>query len=378
MSCMVAKKGHICYLGNAASIHLIRWANYFAEREWDVDIITWRLPADMTKLNSSIKIHRVYFPPHSILRYGTLLEIIALMRKIRPTIIHGHYLSNFGALAAMYGRIFKFKPVILTVWGNDLLFDIKTIQKHLIKFTILNADQITTDGEFIKDMLIKLGVNSEKVKIILFGTDTKKFSPVHRSEKLRKELGLENSFGVISLRNFEYFYDIESLIKAVPLVLKEIPDVKFLIFGSGPLENDLKQLTNKLGVSNNVFFPGKISNDALPEYLASVDLYISTSLSDAGLSASTAEAMASGLPAIITDFGVNAQWVLDGHTGYIVPLKNPEKLAELIVKSLNNKELLKIFGERNRRIIEERNNYYVEMQKMEDQYRALQNKEVIL
>lgn len=360
-------------MGNINSVHLIRWANYFAEREWKVDIITWyRTPENVLKLHPSIKIHAIHFPPHQFFRYGALLETIFLVKKIQPTIIHAHYVSVFGILAAMYGKLFNFKPIIQTVWGSDILEDMDTPRRPLIKYALLKADLITTDAEFMKDIVCKLGVNSDKIKIILFGTDVKKFSPQQRNEKLRIELGLENSLGIISLRSFQQIYDIESLIRAVPLVVHEIPHAKFLICGSGPLEKDLKELSKSLNLSDKIQFLGSIPNDLIPEYLASLDLYVSTSLSDAGLAASTAEAMASGLPVVITDFGANSQWVQDGNSGFLVPLKNPDKLAESIVKALNNKELLTIFGERNRKIIEDRNNYYVEMEKMEKLYFELQ------
>ncbi len=99
-----------------------------------------------------------------------------------------------------------------------------------------------------------------------------------------------------------------------------------------------------------------------------MDVYVSTSLSDAGLAASTAEAMACGLPVVITDFGDNRKWIEDGESGFIVPLKDPKALAEKIIYLLKNKDIRREFGMRNRKIIEEKNNYYREMEKMENSY----------
>jgi glycosyltransferase involved in cell wall biosynthesis len=78
--------------------------------------------------------------------------------------------------------------------------------------------------------------------------------------------------------------------------------------------------------------------------------------------------MACGLPVVITDFGDNRKWVEDGVSGFIVPLKDPESLAEKIIYLLKNEDVRKEFGTRNRKIIEERNNYYKEMEKMENIY----------
>jgi len=106
-------------------------------------------------------------------------------------------------------------------------------------------------------------------------------------------------------------------------------------------------------------------------YLKSADIYVSTSLSESGLAASTAEAMACELPVINTDTGDINLWIKDGKGGFIVPTKNPEVLAEKIVYLLRNDDERKKLGKNNRKVIEERNNYYKEMEKMEEIYKKI-------
>ena len=95
---------------------------------------------------------------------------------------------------------------------------------------------------------------------------------------------------------------------------------------------------------------------------------IYTFLEDAGLAASTAEAMACGLPVIITEFGDNRKWVEDDVNGFVVPLKDLKTLAEKIIYLFENEDVRMEFGMTNKKIIEERNNYYKEMEKMENIY----------
>jgi glycosyltransferase involved in cell wall biosynthesis len=102
-----------------------------------------------------------------------------------------------------------------------------------------------------------------------------------------------------------------------------------------------------------------------------MDVYVSTSLSDAGIAASTAEAMACGLPVIVTDVADNRDWVEDGDNGFVIPVKSPKLLAEKIIYLLKNENIRKKFGKSGRKIIEERNNYYKEMEKMENIYEKL-------
>ena len=365
-------KNHICYLANAAAIHTVRWVNYFAEHGWKVDLITWHPPASSnSEIHPDVVVHRILFPPHYIARYGALLEITRLIKKIQPDIIHAHYISHFGILAGLYGRLSGFKPIVLTAWGSDVLIDPKGFKKWLVKYALKRADLITCDAEHMIEEMVSLGTDPKKITLNYFGTDTQKFKPGQKSEKLREELGIVGSPTIISLRNLKPIYDVESLVKSIPLILKEVPEAKFIIAGKGSQEAALKQLAKSLGVSDSIRFVGFIANDELPKYLASVDIYVSTSLSDAGLAASTNEAMACELPVVITDFGDNRKWVEDGVNGFIVPLKDPKALAERIIYLLKNPDVGKEFGMRNRKIIEESYNYYKEMEKMENIYREL-------
>ena len=359
----------ICYLGDARSIHTKRWVEYFA-KEHEIDLITLDYAEDEsiipeeTYKKMGVRVHKISKKTPFLLLAP--FKIRKLIKKIKPDIVHAHYVTQYGFCGAFSG----FHPLVVSAWGSDVLVDPNKskILKLMVKFALKRADLITCDGEHIKESLTELGAKTRKICIIYFGTDTKKFKPGGRSEKIREKLEVVDSPTVISIRGLKPIYDVESFIASAPLVLKEVPKAKFIIAGEGPEENHLKELAKSLGILDNVRFVGLIPNDKLPHYLTSMDVYVSTSLSDAGLAASTAEAMACGLPVVITDFGDNRKWVEDGVNGFIVPLKDPKALAEKIIYLLKHEDIRKKFGMRNRRIIEERNNYYKEMEKMEKIY----------
>jgi glycosyltransferase involved in cell wall biosynthesis len=289
-----------------------------------------------------------------------------------PDILHAHYVTNYGFFGALCG----FHPFVLTAWGSDVLFHtnrrvLAFVKEYIAKYVLRKADLTTCDADHMKEAIRMLGVSTEKIILVYFGIDTRKFSPGQRSESLRTRLGFYGSPAVVSLRNLEPLYDVESLFRAMPSVLKEIPETKFVIAGKGSEEGRLRDLASSLGVIDSIRFIGFIPNDELPQYLNAMDVYVSTSLSDAGIAASTAEAMACGLPVIITDVADNRMWVEDGENGFIIPMKDPEALAEKIVYLLRHKDIGSKFGERNRKIIEERNDYYKEMGKMEKIYQEL-------
>jgi len=357
----------LCFLANANSIHSFKWIKYFADRDHEIHWIS------LTK-NEFGEIENVKFyllREFSFKLLDILLNVIPvrrLIKKISPDVLHVHYAGVNGVFGVLSG----FRPFILTAWGSDILIAPKSIIiRPLIKFVLKKADLITCDAEHMKNAMIKLRADSSKIRIIYFGIDTEKFRPGPKDEKLIKELGFENSSIVISLRNLEPGYDLQTLIKATPLVLKEFPRVKFIIAGKGSEEKKLKELAKNLDVLESIRFIGWISNDELLRYLRIADVYVSTSLSDAGIASSTAEAMACGLPVVITNSGENEKWIKDGQGGYLVPVKAPEVLAEKIIFLLKNKDAGRKMGMAARKTIEEKNNYYKEMEKMEKIYEKI-------
>jgi glycosyltransferase involved in cell wall biosynthesis len=359
-----------CFLATANSIHSFKWIKYFAEKGHEIHWISLQKNEFGDLKNVKFYLLKQY-PTKFLDIIFNAISVKKLIKEIKPDILHAHYAGVNGILGALSG----FHPFVLTAWGSDILVAGKNfLTKPLIKLALRKADLITCDAEHMKEAMIKLGAKPEKIKIIYFGVDTKKFCPGPKDEELIRKLGIEDCPVVISLRNLEPIYDVETLIRAIPLVLKEIPSVKFIIAGKGFEEEKLKNLAKELKVSESVRFVGFIPNDELPKYLRTVDVYVSTSLSDAGISASTAEAMACGLPVIITKTGENEKWVKDSEGGYLIPIKNPKILAEKIVYLIKNEKLRKEFSKVNRATIEEKNNYYKEMGKMEKLYEKIAKK----
>ncbi len=365
----------IAYLANCQSSHTKRWINYFKMRGHEVFAITseaddaldvkqYRLkrgiPIPIAKAESSFK----YAISPCAISY-----VKGILAREKPDILHAHYASNYGYIGARTG----FHPFVLTAWGSDILINpgqYGGILSHMVKRALTKADTITCDADHMVGAMTKIGADDSKIHVVYFGTDPKKFSPEQRSGDIREKMGggRGDSTIIFSIRNLEPIYDVETFVKAVPLVLAKVHDARFVVAGKGSQAEFLKGLAESLNVSSSVIFTGSIPFEEVPKYVASADIYVSTSLSDAGLSASTAEAMASGLPVVITDFGDNKKWVTDGENGFLVHLKSPESLAEKLIYLLENKHVREKFGKANRAIIEERLNYWKAMEGMEKLY----------
>jgi glycosyltransferase involved in cell wall biosynthesis len=364
----------ICYIADAGSIHTQRWVRYFAEKGHEVHLISPRPFGDCDIEDVKLYVLKKIRPKIRIISYmiNLLLYVIQVrkfVKRLKPDILHAHYIIDYGFWGASIG----FHPFVLSAWGSDVLVAPKksSIIKSMAKFAIKRADLIICGAEHMRRSLVGLGAEIEKISLVYWGIDTQKFRPRQRNAKIQEDLGISNSPTVISLGSLKPIYDIESLIASIPLILKEIPEAKFLIVGKGPQEIELKELARSLGVSESVKFIGWIPHDQVPQYIACADICVSTFLSSGGLSQGTAEAMASGLPVIVTDFGDNRKWVQDGLNGYVIPVRSPEFLALRIIHLIRNNDIREKFGQINRQIIEERDNWRKEMEKMERLYREL-------
>lgn len=361
----------LLYLANVASVHTLKWVNYFAHAGHEVHLVTWRRPGTPSGLLDSVRVHRIVCPPHYVMRYGALLEVMEIVRTTRPELVHAHYIAHFGIVGGLLARFTDSPPLVLTAWGSDILGSMDFVKSRLIRMSVQQADCVTCDSPHLLPRLAALGAKADSVHIINFGVDTELFRPGGMSRDLVSELGLRPGPIVISLRSLRPIYDVATLIGAVPLVLKEVPDAAFVIAGDGDQRQLLERQSVSLGVSENVRFVGMLPNDVLPDCLTSADVYVSTSLSDAGIAASTAEAMACGLPVVVTDFGDNGSWVRDGETGYLFPCGDSDRLAERLILLLRDAQLRERLGANGRREIVERNSYHCEMGKMERIYEEL-------
>ncbi len=190
---------------------------------------------------------------------------------------------------------------------------------------------------FLKE---KVGIPDKYIVTILNGIDTDAYQiKVARDKKLRN-LGLEVDKFVVGTvsRLHEPKKGIKYLLDASHLLQKEM-DFQLLIVGEGRDEKQLKEMAKKMGI--NATFLGK--REDVPELLQVMDVFVLSSLYE-GLPVSLLEAMASGLPVVVTNVGGMPEVVVDGKTGFIVQPGRAEELSERVKELLLNKELRRRFG----------------------------------
>jgi glycosyltransferase involved in cell wall biosynthesis len=344
----------IAYLADGSSVHTKRFLGYFAERGYNVSLITYT--------SSEIKGVRVYKVTTSRIKILLrAIQSIILIRKFKPDILHAFYLTNNGVI----GALSDFHPLILTPLGSDITTDPERsrIFRILVKLSLKRADVVHACDDLTKRRLVELGCAPEKILVQQFGVDTNRFSPGARSQSLRRKLASDETFLVLCGRWWRPQYSVDVFIRAMPLVLKKVPNVKFVLLGGGPLEKKFRELAKDLGVYERVLFIGRVSPEEMPKYLASVDIYVDTvslyradalgrvivARGESSFGQNTREAMACGTPQILSDMpGVKASGWFQGLT---YKQSDHTDLADKIVQLLRDERLLRSIGATSRQKI---------------------------
>jgi glycosyltransferase involved in cell wall biosynthesis len=346
----------ICMIADATSIHSLRWANYFVSQGDEVHIITYESPR---KEVPNIIFHVVKS------RFGNLyldfiprqLKISSIIDEIKPDILHAHFISKFGFHAAFI----KHKPRIMSAWGSDILVLPNTSKfiKFFTKLSLKKADVIYAASHNLHDKIIsEYNIPEYKVKYVPIGVDIDLFHPEEKKSE---------TITILSNRNLMPVYNIETFINSISYVVYRHPEVRFIIAGSGILEDSLKEKVITKKLSEYVTFVGNIENIDMPKLLNECDIYVSTSLSD-GTPISMMEAMACAKPCIISNVGGTSEYIENGVNGFLFTPKNYVELAEKIKYLIENPSIRKEFGEKALITIRENGDFNKLMKNMRKNY----------
>jgi glycosyltransferase involved in cell wall biosynthesis len=295
---------------------------------------------------------------------GFLLAIYVVFRY-RCHLIHAHWAIPTGLIGVFAGSILR-TPLIVTIHGSDFrIGTMKTvILKKIFVYVCEKAKHIICVSEVLKRDIEKLGIKGEKISGFPMGVDESFFS----SSTNRGVNRIGQSFTILSNRQLQPIYNISLLIRAIPMVLKEEPNAKFIIAGIGSERENLEKQVEDLDISSRVQFLGWVNHEEMPKLLSRADIYVSTSLDD-GTSVSLLEAMASGAFPIVTDILSNREWISDGENGFLVPLSEERILARKIVEAIRNQDLIERSRDKNFRLIKEKALWPVTIAKTKEIYK---------
>ena len=305
-----------------------------------------------------------------ILYYVTgFLLAMYVMLKNRCDLIHVHWAIPTGLIGVWVGKLRR-KPVVVTIHGSDfkLAKERSGFLKKIFVYVCDNAQQVVCVSEVQEKEIERMGIRREKLLTFPMGIDESFFKAGRsRHEKLNGQ-----PYTVLSNRNLLALYNVSLLIRAIPAVLKEEPNTKFIIAGDGNQKEILSREAEYLNIGSSVEFVGRVPHEKMSSFLAEADIYVSTSMYD-GTSVSLLEAMGSGAFPIVTDIPANREWITNGRNGFLVPIEEERYLADKIIGAIRNQALREKSRIENLSIVKEKALWPVIIVKAKEVYSRLLN-----
>ena len=284
-----------------------------------------------------------------------LVDLVRTLRQHRPDvmIVRGFNAELLGRLAAVIARVGH-----VVVWVHNCGDVAPRGAFRMVTDRLLDR---VTDAYFgvaetqVPYLVGELGHDPAKVTVIRNGVDPAPYgSEPGRGERVRDELGIAREaivVGIVAALRPEK--DHETFLRAAALVAEGVADAHFLVVGSGPPERltALEALAAELGVEKSVVFAGNRGDVA--DVLAAVDVFVLSSFTVECFPMALLEAMASGCPAVCTAVGGVPEMVVEGETGYLVPPRRPDVLAERLVDLLRSPSRRSAFGHAARARVEQ-------------------------
>jgi len=283
-------------------------------------------------------------PKNVFKHFWTAGRLHRILRLNRINIIHSYAPRN-NVLSAIVGKFLKV-PVI---WHErNLLYQNEPDRSKQFFFL---ADYIICNSRAVAKRFEQEKNFSRKVRVVLNGVDLEKFKPSTQDKQLKLKLGLEGMKVAGMVTNLNKRKRVEFLIEAIPLVVKKVSNVKFLIVGGEfPLEDgrrlkELQGLAERLGIQKHVVFTG-FQDDVRP-FLNILDLFVHVTVKEA-CSRAILEAMACAKPVIAINDGGNPEIVDDPKTGILIGGQDREKFAEKIIELLLDEGKCIMMGQEGR------------------------------
>ncbi|MFZ2198491.1 MAG: glycosyltransferase family 4 protein [Thermodesulfovibrionales bacterium] len=291
--------------------------------------------------------------PVSILK--GFFQVYRLIRKEKFDIVHGHT-SVGGLIARIAGKLGGAKIVVWSIHGFASHEGQGRLKRNFFRLIEKFLDMFTDHYIAVSHALVLEGVEGkilkpEKVTVIHNGLDIEAYRKPFDVEAKRKEFGVDDACHIIgTITRMETQKAVHDFISAISIVIPEFPALKVLIAGSGPLEDEIKEMVARLGLEGNIKLLGW-RNDA-PEVIAALDIFCQSSLWE-GCPMVLLEAMASEKPIIATDVGGVREIVEDKVTGILVPPADPGALAGAISHLLREKDMASDMGRSGRERVEQ-------------------------
>jgi len=358
----------IAFVSAAKSSHTVKWVNALQQKGHEVRL--YSLPNHKNQLNNIDQNVQVVYLKHSGF-FGYFLNTYQLKKEMinfQPDIMNAHYASGYGNLM----RLARIKlPYILSIWGSDVyIFPFKSIlHKRMIVGNVEAATTVASTSYMMADQLKKIYDCKKQIFITPFGVNVEQFSlPTERNSNQKFVVGI--------VKMLEKVYGIEYLITGFSILVARLeaekhPAFDYIeldIYGKGSDEEQLRQLASASAYCNKIKFMGFLPNEQVADVTKEFSVSCLPSLSES-FGVSAVEAMACGVPVIASNVDGFKETVDNGVTGFLVPIKDPQTIADKLYDLITNPDLCHKFGVAGRQRVLDLYDFEKNVQTMEQAYK---------
>lgn len=306
---------------------------------------------------------------HDVLGYQRLKSVL---REFQPQVVHTHSAKG-GILGRMAASSLRVPVVVHTVHGAPFHDYQNAVARNLIRlceqFAATRCHALVSVADAMTDQLVQARVAPrEKFTTIYSGLQVEPFldAETHR-EATRLQWGYAPQHTVVGkvARLFE-LKGHQYLIDAAPSIVKNFPDIRFLLVGDGILRKQLQQRIDRLGLREYFQFTGLVDPAAVPSLLSAMDMLVHTSLRE-GLARALPQALLAGRPVISYDIDGAREVVIPGKTGILLPPQSVKELSASVIQLAQDASLRTKLARAGQRLCEQRFHY----QSMAQQLRQL-------
>ena len=345
---------HVLYCSQGQAVHDRRFLSAIRDQGHEVAYLRLggeRMNGDLPDGTHEIQAVRGVWP---LVAPAQGFSLHGAVRRFQPDVIHAGPVQRGPLLAAAQGL----RPLVTMSWGSDLLIGARSGAGRIAaEYALARSSAFLCDCEAVRTRAVELGMDRNRILMFPWGVDLTQFLPGPPSS-FRTELGWQSNIILISTRPWKSLYGLEILIRGFIEAAQSKPQLRLLLLNAGPLENLIRSAIADAGLSDSVHFAGMIDQDRLPDYYRSSDLYLSASRSD-GSSVSLLEAMACGIPAIVSDIPGNREWIETGRNGWTFEDGNAAALTERILEAAAAPEVRDSYGQAARQDAEQRADWSV-------------------
>ncbi|WP_445368273.1 TIGR04063 family PEP-CTERM/XrtA system glycosyltransferase [Methylomonas sp. BW4-1] len=312
-----------------------------------------------------------------VLNQWTIVQSLAerldeIIPQIKPDILHAHSPALNGLAAFKVAQKYGLPLVYeCRAFWEDAAVDHGTTREGSLRYRLTkalethvfkHADAVTTICEGLRRDIIGRGVAADKITVIPNAVDIEKFTYGEAAEPdLQAELGLNGKIVLGFIGSFYAYEGLLLLLDALPAIIQQQPDVRLLLVGGGPQQQQILQKIETLGLQDWVILPGRVAHDQVQRYYNLVDIFVyprlAMRLTDLVTPLKPLEAMAQGRLLVASDVGGHHELIRDRETGYLFKAGDKAALAQAVLAVLDQQDQWEQVRRAGRRYVEEERNW---------------------